>query len=296
MTSPACSPSLRWTARPRASPSTATSPSASCGSSRTSSKTSPGSTRSRLPWPGRRGARAPCCPRARGSPAAQGRVGLEHVEGPRGRLRRRLRAISRAAARDDAGAPLLPHGHRVDSPSIPDVAPPLPDGVAIVVARDETRRIVHAHRHARFADHWGRADYPYEDWWGFWGRCPPTPRTGGCSPSTGFRRNLHPRRAAPTQRGLRRRPWRPQGFPRPWARAAPAASGVRALPRPRAPARSSTSTPPTRPGPSPSTRRSACAPVTVMEAYEHDARLSPPPGRWPGNRCDRTRGSVRLTT
>lgn len=53
-----------------------------------------------------------------------------------------------------------------DSPLVPAGMPELPDGVEIVVPLDdETRRVVHAVDRAAFAEHWGFADYPYDDWW-----------------------------------------------------------------------------------------------------------------------------------
>ena len=62
-----------------------------------------------------------------------------------------------------------------DSPLVPDVAPPLPKGVEIVTAHDDTtRRIVHAVDEASFAEHWGHTDYPYEDWMEFWNALPST--------------------------------------------------------------------------------------------------------------------------
>jgi ribosomal protein S18 acetylase RimI-like enzyme len=55
------------------------------------------------------------------------------------------------------------------SPSIPEVAPPMPDGVAIVVRDDdETRRTIHRIDQESFSEHWGWADYPYDDWWEYW--------------------------------------------------------------------------------------------------------------------------------
>lgn len=75
---------------------------------------------------------------------------------------------------------LLAHGFRParrfyrmrvesSSPEIPDVAPALPEGVEIVVRDDdETRRIVHRIDNDSFSEHWGWADYPYDEWWEHW--------------------------------------------------------------------------------------------------------------------------------
>jgi ribosomal protein S18 acetylase RimI-like enzyme len=55
------------------------------------------------------------------------------------------------------------------SPSVPLVAPALPDGVEIVVRDDDqTRRAIHGVDNESFSEHWGWADYPYDDWWEFW--------------------------------------------------------------------------------------------------------------------------------
>jgi ribosomal protein S18 acetylase RimI-like enzyme len=48
---------------------------------------------------------------------------------------------------------------------LPDVAPPLPDGVRLVVARtDEERRRLYAVQQASFADHWNHTDRSYEEY------------------------------------------------------------------------------------------------------------------------------------
>ena len=55
------------------------------------------------------------------------------------------------------------------SPSIPETAPPLAEGVEIVVRDDdETRRAIHRIDNESFSEHWGWADYPYDDWWEYW--------------------------------------------------------------------------------------------------------------------------------
>jgi mycothiol synthase len=53
------------------------------------------------------------------------------------------------------------------SPLVPDKPPTLPPGVEIVpgAADDETRRIVYRIQRDAFCDHYGWADYPYDDWW-----------------------------------------------------------------------------------------------------------------------------------
>jgi ribosomal protein S18 acetylase RimI-like enzyme len=59
------------------------------------------------------------------------------------------------------------------SPMVPEEMPALPDGVAIVSGGDEDfRRTVHAVDHEAFAEHWGFADYPYDDWWQYWSSQP----------------------------------------------------------------------------------------------------------------------------
>ncbi|HET7902829.1 MAG TPA: GNAT family N-acetyltransferase [Candidatus Nanopelagicales bacterium] len=51
------------------------------------------------------------------------------------------------------------------SPEIPSTAPVLPDGVEIVVRDDDaTRRAVYDVDRAAFSEHWGFADYPYDEW------------------------------------------------------------------------------------------------------------------------------------
>ena len=48
---------------------------------------------------------------------------------------------------------------------IPDEMPSLPDGVEIVVRDDdETRRAIYELDRVAFMEHWGWADYPYDDW------------------------------------------------------------------------------------------------------------------------------------
>lgn len=55
------------------------------------------------------------------------------------------------------------------SPAIPAAAPALPEGMEIVVCDDdETRRVIHRVDNESFSEHWGWADYPYDDWWGYW--------------------------------------------------------------------------------------------------------------------------------
>jgi ribosomal protein S18 acetylase RimI-like enzyme len=59
------------------------------------------------------------------------------------------------------------------SPLVPAEAPALPDGVRIVVRDDdETRRIVHRIDNESFSEHWGWADYPYDEWWEYWSARP----------------------------------------------------------------------------------------------------------------------------
>jgi len=59
------------------------------------------------------------------------------------------------------------------SPLVPEEMPPLPDGVAIVTGDDEDfRRVVHAVDRESFAEHWGFADYPFDDWWAYWSSQP----------------------------------------------------------------------------------------------------------------------------
>lgn len=52
-----------------------------------------------------------------------------------------------------------------DSPAIPAEAPPLPDGVEIVVARDEAAyRALYDVDCAAFAQHWNFVAHPYDEW------------------------------------------------------------------------------------------------------------------------------------
>lgn len=54
-----------------------------------------------------------------------------------------------------------------DSAAIPDQAPPLPDGVELVVRDDEqTRRTIWEVDNAAFLDHWNFEPSTYDDWWG----------------------------------------------------------------------------------------------------------------------------------
>ena len=57
----------------------------------------------------------------------------------------------------------------IDSSSslVPETMPPLPAGVAIVpgATDEEVRRIVHQIDRDAFSEHYGWADYPYDDWW-----------------------------------------------------------------------------------------------------------------------------------
>jgi ribosomal protein S18 acetylase RimI-like enzyme len=74
------------------------------------------------------------------------------------------------------GAALVAHGFtlarrfwrmRIDSrsPEMPTTTPALPDGVALVIARDEEdRRRLHALEEASFADHWNFSSRSYEEW------------------------------------------------------------------------------------------------------------------------------------
>jgi len=65
------------------------------------------------------------------------------------------------------------------SPLIPAEAPPLPEGVEIVTGDDEDfRRTVHAVDREAFAEHWGFADYPFDDWWEHWSSQPSFDITG----------------------------------------------------------------------------------------------------------------------
>ena len=51
------------------------------------------------------------------------------------------------------------------SPEIPATMPELPQGVEIVVRDDdETRRAIYELDRVAFMEHWGWADYPYDDW------------------------------------------------------------------------------------------------------------------------------------
>jgi ribosomal protein S18 acetylase RimI-like enzyme len=57
---------------------------------------------------------------------------------------------------------------RVDcsAPDVPASAPPLPDGVELVVRDDEeTRRAIWSVDNEAFLDHWNFAPIPYEEWW-----------------------------------------------------------------------------------------------------------------------------------
>jgi ribosomal protein S18 acetylase RimI-like enzyme len=59
------------------------------------------------------------------------------------------------------------------SPLVPAEMPPLPEGVAIVTGDDEAfRRTVHAVDREAFAEHFGFADYPFDDWWEHWSSQP----------------------------------------------------------------------------------------------------------------------------
>ena len=59
------------------------------------------------------------------------------------------------------------------SPLVPADVPPLPVGVAIRTGDDEDfRRAVHAVDREAFAEHWGFADYPYDEWWKHWSSQP----------------------------------------------------------------------------------------------------------------------------
>jgi ribosomal protein S18 acetylase RimI-like enzyme len=59
------------------------------------------------------------------------------------------------------------------SPMVPDEMPRLPDGVEIVAGGDEDfRRTVHAVDREAFVEHFGFADYPYDDWWQYWSAQP----------------------------------------------------------------------------------------------------------------------------
>lgn len=67
------------------------------------------------------------------------------------------------------------HRMRIEStsPAIPDVAPPLPEGVELVVARtmDEFRE-VHLVDDESFLDHWNFTPREWDEWWSFFGASP----------------------------------------------------------------------------------------------------------------------------
>ena len=81
-------------------------------------------------------------------------------------------------ADDDNAAALRAHGFTADrrfyrmriastSPTIPATAPPLPEGVTVVVSDDEaTRRRICAVDNEAFLDHWHFVPREYDEWWG----------------------------------------------------------------------------------------------------------------------------------
>ncbi|MDA8436212.1 MAG: GNAT family N-acetyltransferase [Actinomycetales bacterium] len=81
-------------------------------------------------------------------------------------------------ADEDYAAVILAHGFtpvrrfyrmRIESasPLVPATAPPLPDGVALVVSDDEaTRRRICAVDNEAFLDHWHFVPREYDEWWG----------------------------------------------------------------------------------------------------------------------------------
>jgi len=54
-----------------------------------------------------------------------------------------------------------------DSPLVPATMPPLPSGVEIRsgAADEQDRRTVHRIDRESFAEHWGYAEYPFDEWW-----------------------------------------------------------------------------------------------------------------------------------
>jgi ribosomal protein S18 acetylase RimI-like enzyme len=64
---------------------------------------------------------------------------------------------------------------RIDcsSPAIPQLAPPLPEGVTLRIARDEDDyRRLHLVDSEAFLDHWNFTSRPFEDWWEYFGGSP----------------------------------------------------------------------------------------------------------------------------
>jgi ribosomal protein S18 acetylase RimI-like enzyme len=121
-----------------------------------------------LPWPGTEDLRSSLC--AMGLEQARAR---RASGGPQWKARAGCYVDDTAYAEVMRGAGMSPvrrfYRMSIDStsPEIPDVAPPLPPGVAIVpgAADEAARRIVHQIDRDSFSEHWGWADYPFDDWW-----------------------------------------------------------------------------------------------------------------------------------
>jgi len=122
-----------------------------------------------LPWPGTESLRSALL--ARGLDVARAR----RVESGSAQWKARAGGYvddtAYATVMTDAGMSPARRFYRmsIDSTStaIPDTMPELPPGVAIVpgAADEVSRHIVHQLDRDAFSEHWGWADYPYDDWW-----------------------------------------------------------------------------------------------------------------------------------
>ena len=122
-----------------------------------------------LPWPGSESTRAALLDR--GLQAARARRAESGSDQWAARAGCYVDDTSFAAVMTAAGMTPARRFYRMridsTSPLIPTTMPQLPEGVAIVpgAANDETRHIVHELDRDAFSEHWGWADYPYDDWW-----------------------------------------------------------------------------------------------------------------------------------
>jgi ribosomal protein S18 acetylase RimI-like enzyme len=122
-----------------------------------------------LPWPGTESLRSALL--ARGLDVARARRTESGSTQWKARAGGYVDDTSYAAVMTGAGMSPARRFYRMSidstSHSIPDTMPELPTGVAIVpgAVDDESRHVVHQLDRDAFSEHWGWADYPYDDWW-----------------------------------------------------------------------------------------------------------------------------------
>ncbi len=122
-----------------------------------------------LPWPGSEPLRAALL--ERGLEVARARRDGSGREAWKARAGCHVEDSAFASVMVGAGMAPVRRFYRMtidsDSPLVPEAMPPLPSGVEIRggAADEQDRRTVHGIDRESFAEHWGYADYPFDEWW-----------------------------------------------------------------------------------------------------------------------------------